>query len=98
MAQVVGKGMASEYNEVASKADKGEASNDPDAIRCHRRCFKRSHERSGVGHSSIGKKIRDFLKEFFVDVETVEKEHKAYMKYKRQEYRDKAESAAQGDH
>lgn len=48
------------------------------------------------GIAPLSEKIKDFLKDIFVDIEAVEKEHNAYMKYRQEQYRGTAWNSAEG--
>ena len=50
-----------------------------------------------TGIAPLSEKIKDFLKELFIDVETIEKRHNSYMKYKRHQYRAEAACGVQTD-
>jgi len=51
-----------------------------------------------TGIAGLSEKIKEFLRELFIDVEKVEKEHNAYMDHRRQQYRAvAAERAAQAE-
>lgn len=50
-----------------------------------------------AGIASLDEKLKLFLEKLSIDVETVEEKHKAFMSYKRQQYRDEAVRAIQAE-
>ena len=48
-----------------------------------------------TGVASLSDKIKEFLRELFIDVETVEEEHNVYMEFKRRQYNGELTSDAQ---
>jgi hypothetical protein len=50
-----------------------------------------------AGIAPLGEKIKSFLAELFIDVEMVEKKHKSYMEFKKQQCRADAQRAARGE-
>ena len=50
-----------------------------------------------TGIAPLSEKLKRFLEELFIDVETVEDKHKAYMDFKIQQYRAEATRSAQSE-
>ena len=47
-----------------------------------------------TGVASLSDKFKEFLRELFIDVETVEEKHNVYMEFRRRQYRGKSTSDA----
>jgi len=50
-----------------------------------------------AGIAALSEKMKEFLKELFIDVETVEKKHEFYMKCKQRQYREEAARGVQAE-
>ena len=50
-----------------------------------------------TGVAPLSDKIKEFLRELFIDVEMVEEKHNVYMEFKRRQYRGESTSGAEAE-